>query len=112
MTMPVKTPRTRVVTITCGSCGDEVFSRARHDFRSCSCRKVHIDGGFDYTKAGFHPDTSYRMRHRYVHATRAELFDDWNRNIDKFGKITPKCPSKKTALTQKRPSKKDKCTKR
>jgi ribosomal protein S27E len=105
--MKAKTPRTRVSTITCGACGHEIFSRARHDFKSCKCGSVHIDGGFDYLKAGFKTGVSHQVRHRYVKATRAELYDDWNRRIDKFGTITPPIPEKDT-LPPKRPSKKDK----
>lgn len=108
----VKTPRTRVVTITCGLCDHEVFSRARHDFKSCKCGAVHIDGGFDYTKVGYKSDAPYRMRHRYVKATRAELYADWNHRVDKFGTITPpnpeKCLPQKDTSPAKRPSRKDK----
>jgi ribosomal protein S27E len=84
-----KSVRTRVCTVTCGKCGDEIFSRARHDFRSCKCGKTFIDGGFDYVKGGFDPDVGFSQGVRYVNATRAELYQDWNTQKDKFGKIRP-----------------------
>jgi hypothetical protein len=36
--------------IQCKKCGDVVESKHRHDFRSCSCRSVHLDGGLDYQR--------------------------------------------------------------
>ena len=88
--MPKRKPvRTRVAAVTCNGCGDEIYSRARHDFRSCKCGKTHIDGGFDYVKAGFDPSVGFSQRIRYVDATRAELYQDWNLQKDKFGKIHP-----------------------
>lgn len=37
----------------CGSCDDVVYSVNRHDFRSCSCGSVSIDGGKEYTRSLF-----------------------------------------------------------
>jgi predicted RNA-binding Zn-ribbon protein involved in translation (DUF1610 family) len=36
--------------IRCKSCGDEIESRHVHDFRSCKCGKVSIDGGLAYAR--------------------------------------------------------------
>ena len=40
----------KVQAIVCPKCGDTLFSRARHDFRYCSCGEVAVDGGFDYVR--------------------------------------------------------------
>jgi hypothetical protein len=41
----------------CRRCGDVIESRHRHDFVSCGCRAIFVDGGMDYLRAGFdHPD--------------------------------------------------------
>lgn len=82
--------RTRVRTVTCTECGAEMYSRARHDLHGCECG-TFVDGGFDYLRAGWskgdkRPITSTR----YVAATRQELYDDWNKRIDKFGFIQKK----------------------
>jgi hypothetical protein len=37
----------------CLSCDEVIYSVNRHDYRTCSCGKVSIDGGKDYTKASF-----------------------------------------------------------
>lgn len=84
-----KTVRTRVATVTCNGCGDEIYSRACHDFRSCECGKTHIDGGFNYVKVGFDASVGFSQRIRYVNATREDLYKDWNFRKDKFGKIHP-----------------------
>ena len=36
--------------IRCRHCGDEIQSMSRHDYRSCKCGKIAIDGGTDYTR--------------------------------------------------------------
>ena len=40
----------KISAVQCLVCKDLVFSRTLHDYRSCSCGKVAIDGGFEYTK--------------------------------------------------------------
>ena len=46
--------------IHCLSCDDVVYSVNRHDMRSCSCRRVSIDGGKEYTKIVFSADAQYK----------------------------------------------------
>jgi hypothetical protein len=41
--------------IRCRHCGDIIESTHRHDFRSCKCGKVAVDGGTDYLRRVF-PD--------------------------------------------------------
>lgn len=36
--------------IQCKSCDDIVVSHSRHDFRSCKCGKVSVDGGLEYIR--------------------------------------------------------------
>ena len=36
--------------IECLSCGDKPYSRTRHDFRSCKCESVSVDGGQAYLR--------------------------------------------------------------
>lgn len=36
----------------CLECGDEIESRYRHNYKSCSCGNVFVDGGFDYIRQG------------------------------------------------------------
>ena len=39
--------------IRCNLCGDIIESNYRHDFRSCRCGAVCVDGGKDYIRRGF-----------------------------------------------------------
>lgn len=48
------TIRTRtVVTVNkaqCRKCGDVIESKHVHDFRSCKCGAIMVDGGLDYIR--------------------------------------------------------------
>lgn len=37
----------------CLLCGETIRSKNRHDFRSCSCGNLMVDGGSCYTRRGF-----------------------------------------------------------
>jgi DNA-directed RNA polymerase subunit N (RpoN/RPB10) len=48
--------------IRCRTCGDEIESVHRHDFRACTCGAVAVDGGKDYTRRvykGEFPEIAY-----------------------------------------------------
>ena len=34
----------------CNHCGDVIESKYRHDFKTCSCGRVSVDGGHDYLR--------------------------------------------------------------
>lgn len=36
----------------CKLCGDEIESTYRHDFVSCSCGEIFVDGGKNYLRRG------------------------------------------------------------
>lgn len=83
---------TIVKAIQCPECKDVIFSRARHDFHSCSCKTVSIDGGFDYIRILYSPGVkkSPESFDLEVEQTREELYKDWNLSKDKFGVIQKK----------------------
>ena len=37
----------------CGECGFIIESRHRHDFASCKCGNIFVDGGKEYLRRGF-----------------------------------------------------------
>ena len=37
----------------CLSCGDIIVSYNRHDYKSCSCGKLSVDGGQDYLRRAY-----------------------------------------------------------
>jgi hypothetical protein len=46
--------------IKCLSCGDEIWSAHRHDYKTCSCGDVSVDGGMDYRKRSFRLSGQYK----------------------------------------------------
>lgn len=43
----------KVTGIECPKCKDQIWSRHRHDCRSCKCGYCYIDGGRDYLRVGY-----------------------------------------------------------
>lgn len=43
----------------CLHCGDIIISRYRHDFVSCSCRDISVDGGAEYVKRSYMPGAQW-----------------------------------------------------
>lgn len=41
----------------CLSCGDVITSYHRHDYTSCSCGKLSVDGGQDYLRRSYNDPT-------------------------------------------------------
>lgn len=39
--------------IKCNHCGDVIISEYTHDFKTCSCGTVSVDGGLSYAKRSF-----------------------------------------------------------
>lgn len=39
--------------VKCKSCGDIIESKTTHDFKTCKCGKVSVDGGLEYLKRLF-----------------------------------------------------------
>ncbi len=58
--------------VRCLKCGDTPFSRHRHDYVSCKCGAVAVDGGMDYLKRtgdiGAMEEMSYSLPDEVVQA--------------------------------------------
>lgn len=76
----------RISAIKCLKCGDIIYSRATHDFRSCGCGAVSVDGGFDYMKV-CGDRGNFEFVRKNLKVTKEELYKDWNNRIDKYGLI-------------------------
>lgn len=81
-----KKSKVRVTCIECPNCKDIIYSRAHYDFRSCTCGDTAIDGGFDYTRivAKVIPKSFIKY---VMGETRQTLYNDWNKQVNKFGVI-------------------------
>jgi hypothetical protein len=74
-----------VRAVICKNCKDKIYSRARHDFRWCSCGQTFVDGGMDYIRFG--GEAHNYLPEIEIDATKEMLYDDWNKGIDKYGII-------------------------
>ena len=50
-----KSPPLTRNAIRCGNCNAVIESKNRHDFVTCPCGDVSVDGGLDYDRVVFHP---------------------------------------------------------
>ena len=85
----------KVSAIRCKNCQTTIYSRCRHDMRSCRCFKnqnenlgVVIDGGGEYVKVTATPNSDYEFLHIDIgDVSLVDLYRDWNGAIDKYGII-------------------------
>jgi predicted RNA-binding Zn-ribbon protein involved in translation (DUF1610 family) len=86
----------KVHGVKCPTCGAIIYSRARHDFHRCPCGDTAIDGGHEiehtgelgYERVAGVDPTKVEGVELEVNATFAELYDDWNKNINKYGTLS------------------------
>ena len=45
--------------IKCNHCGEVIESTHRHDFRTCKCGSVSVDGGHDYLRRCYEKEGDY-----------------------------------------------------
>ena len=78
----------KITALKCKHCDTTIFSRMRRDMRYCECRKIAIDGGFDYIKiTGNEEDydiVEFDLK-RNLRFLKRELFTDWSMHLDRYG---------------------------
>jgi len=75
--------------IKCKKCGDIIYSRAVHDYHSCTCGSVSIDGGFEYQKIS--GELAYfEYCTLKINVTKDKLYNDWNSGNNLYGIIRKK----------------------
>ena len=85
----------KVSAIHCKNCETTIYSRCRHDVRSCHCFKnrnenlgIVIDGGREYVKVTATPDSDYEFLHLEIgEVSLVDLYRDWNAGTNKYGII-------------------------
>lgn len=81
----------RVLIYKCSKCKQEIYSRARHDFISCKCKKLMLDGGhYDDSHLLWVPERligeiTADKRIVNIDVAPKQLYNDWNTNINKYG---------------------------
>lgn len=63
----------------CVKCGDIIESKHRHDFVSCSCGTIFLDGGLDYIRCGFKDRADIKLMTETRPKTREEVLEDIKR---------------------------------
>jgi len=77
----------KIQTVNCPKCGERIYSRARHDFRYCSCGYLFVDGGTEYLRFGAKEFEGIEVKEVEIDVTPKELYDDWNKGTDKYGVV-------------------------
>ena len=91
----------KIKVVKCPKCSDKVYSRSQHDYRSCSCGEVSVDGGhlkdykFGEEKEWFFERIAYKedvpeTAFIKLDVTARQLYDDWNESNDKYGVLKTK----------------------
>lgn len=60
----------------CVHCNDEIESKHRHDFRSCKCGTVFVDGGKSYLRRGFKKQTDFVDLSEYAEDEEIDFGDE------------------------------------
>lgn len=59
--------------IKCNHCGDIIESTHRHDFKTCKCGRVSVDGGHSYLRRAFKESFDDYTEMSVVHYSEEEL---------------------------------------
>lgn len=70
----------------CRSCEDILFSRAKHDYRTCSCGAVAVNGGLKFLRVTSRNQFPEKVD-LDLEVTERELYADWNSRTDEYGWI-------------------------
>lgn len=75
--------------VTCFGCGDRIFSRHRHDFVTCTCGAISVDGGQAYLRRvgdfANAADHSWELPDELYNACAAAVEEAKETNRNKFG---------------------------
>lgn len=79
-----------ISALKCNNCNKIIYSRARHDFNTCDCPQekwVAIDGGREYTKICYGPNSSFQRLTIDIDVDAKILYNDYNKSKNKYGKF-------------------------
>jgi lysyl-tRNA synthetase class I len=80
----------KIKAAQCNECGDVIFSRVKHDYRSCTCNCISVDGGYEYFKVSHPSGVIFKEIEIELDVSIDDLYDDWDQMHDKFGLIKTK----------------------
>jgi len=73
----------------CLNCGDQIYSAFRHDYKSCTCGNITVDGGQSYVLHGWikkelREDKSVFME-KELAAELVDAIDEGGKTLTSFG---------------------------
>lgn len=77
--------------VICHRCDDYIFSKHRHDFVTCKCGAISVDGGQDYLRrvgdleSGCYSDLSWSIEDEIYRECAEAAQDAMNTGRNKFG---------------------------
>lgn len=75
--------------VLCNNCQDDIFSKTRHDFVTCKCGAISVDGGQAYLRRSGAirecTDLSWELPDELYNACAEAVEDAINTNRNKFG---------------------------
>ena len=84
----------KIKVYECPICNQKIYSRAHYDFRRCKCMASAVDGGYFDEELGVWFATRLigsviksKRRIIDIDVTPEQLYDDWNKSVDKYGVI-------------------------
>ena len=82
----------KIEAYQCKKCKEYIYSRARHDYKECSCKGLAVDGGHYHPNQTWIPqriigDLKAEYKIFDVEVTEKELYTDWNDSKNEYGVI-------------------------
>jgi len=81
----------KVQVYRCKKCDDRIYSRVKHDLRSCSCGSLAVDNGhsngINWINGRVIGNDIPKPEWIVLDVTEPLLFDDWNMKRNKLGLI-------------------------
>lgn len=77
----------KILTAKCPDCGDQIYSRCNHDFRTCECGRMCVDAGPGVGRLMHKEIDKVVIEEVEVDATLKEIYADWNYNKNQYGVV-------------------------
>jgi len=79
----------KVEVYQCPKCKQWIYSRARHDYKTCECKTLAVDGSSTHNNILVAQRIigiiNPKRKIQKINVTIKELYDDWNNKNNKYG---------------------------
>jgi len=70
--------KNQICAAQCPKCLDLIISGSQHDYHSCSCNEIAIDGGLAYTRLAYKVEPPTVVHIILDGLTNKDIYDEWN----------------------------------